>query len=69
MDLQHHFRHWPEAHDVVGDILRRTWENFRGSAMVSQRQPCPRGPQSTRARGGDGKGVTCHALVQSWFSV
>jgi hypothetical protein len=28
-----------------------------------------RGPQSTRARGGDGKGVTCQALVQSWFSV
>ena len=27
-----------------------------------------RGPQSTRARGGDGKGVTCQALVQSWFS-
>ena len=26
-----------------------------------------RGPQSTRARGGDGKGVTCQALVQSWF--
>ncbi|CAL6334524.1 unnamed protein product [Bathycoccus prasinos] len=36
MDLQHRFRHWPEAHDVVGDILRRTWENFRGSGMVSQ---------------------------------
>ena len=36
MDLQHRFRHWPEAHDVVGDILRRAWEKFRGSGLVSQ---------------------------------
>ena len=26
-----------------------------------------RGPQSTRARGGDREVMTCHALVQSWF--
>jgi hypothetical protein len=36
MDLQHRFRHWPEAHDVVGDILRRAWEKFRGAGMVPQ---------------------------------
>ena len=36
MDLQHRFRHWPEAHDVVGDILRRAWEKFRGSGMLPQ---------------------------------
>lgn len=26
-----------------------------------------RGPQSTRARGGDREVMTCQALVQSWF--
>ena len=36
MDLQDRFRHWPEAHGVVGDILRRTLKSFRGSGMVSQ---------------------------------
>ena len=37
----------------------------RGFQLLSR----ARGPQSTRARGGDREVMTCHALVQSWFSV
>ena len=49
---------------VHGDVVRASWMHPRGFQHLSR----ARGPQSTRARGGDGKGVTCQALVQSWFS-
>ena len=50
---------------VHGDVVRASWMHPRGFQHLSR----ARGPQSTRARGADGKGVTCHALVQSWFYV
>jgi len=50
-----------------------SYERFMRCMGASERFSAPlsraRGPQSTRARGGDREVMTCHALVQSWFYV